>query len=84
MRRGRVFRKPLLLAAVALVCRTAPAAAQTETTEYYGTDAVGSVRIVFYASGTVLARQDYGPFGQEILSPSGIVHGAVWRTDSGH
>lgn len=50
----------------------APAAAQTETIEYYGTDAVGSVCIVFNASGAVPARQDYGPFGQEILSASGM------------
>lgn len=50
----------------------APVAAQTETIEYYGTDAVGSVRIVFNASGTVLGRQDYDPFGREILSAWGV------------
>jgi RHS repeat-associated protein len=65
-------RKPLLLAAIALLCGTAPASAQTETIEYYGTDAVGSVRIVFNASGAVLGRQDYDPFGREILAAMGL------------
>jgi hypothetical protein len=27
---------------------------------------------VFNASGAVLARQDYGPFGQEILAATGM------------
>jgi RHS repeat-associated protein len=40
----------------------------TETTEYYGLDAIGSVRIVFDSSGTVLARLDYEPFGREVSS----------------
>jgi len=65
-------RHTLLLAAVALLAAAAPAAAQTETIEYYGTDAVGSVRIVFNATGTVLGRQDYDPFGREILSAWGV------------
>ena len=64
--RARLF--SVLLLAVGLA---APAAAQTETIEYYGTDAVGSVRIVFDASGTVLGRQDYEPFGREILAAWG-------------
>jgi RHS repeat-associated protein len=67
-----VLRKTLLLAAVALIAGVAPAAAQSETTEYYGTDAVGSVRIIFNASGTVLGRQDYDPFGREILAAWGV------------
>lgn len=56
-------------AAVILLCVPVVALAQTETTEYYGLDAIGSVRIVFDPSGTVLARLDYAPFGRE-LTPS--------------
>jgi RHS repeat-associated protein len=56
-----------------LLCGLAASvAAQTETIEYYGTDAVGSVRVVFDANGTVLGRQDYDPFGREILSAWGV------------
>jgi RHS repeat-associated protein len=68
----RILRHTLLLAAIALLAAAAPAAAQSETVEYYGTDAVGSVRIVFNASGTMLGRQDYDPFGREILSAWGL------------
>jgi RHS repeat-associated protein len=42
------------------------AAAQTETVEYYATDAIGSIRVVFDASGNVLGRMDYAPFGEEL------------------
>lgn len=58
-----------VVAAVILLCAPAVALAQTETTEYYGLDAIGSVRIVFDPNGTVLARLDYAPFGRE-LTPS--------------
>jgi RHS repeat-associated protein len=54
-----------VLLAVALVA-TAPAArAQNppEEIEYYATDALGSVRIVFTPAGQVLGRSDYLPFG---------------------
>ena len=36
-----------------------------ESIEYYGLDAIGSVRVVFDSSGTILGRMDYGPFGPE-------------------
>jgi RHS repeat-associated protein len=36
-----------------------------EITEYYGTDALGSIRVVFAPDGTVKARTDYLPFGEE-------------------
>jgi RHS repeat-associated protein len=45
----------------------ASATAQTETIEYYATDAVGSVRVVFDATGNVLGRMDYEPFGRELF-----------------
>ena len=57
----------LIAAWLAIVPGTA--AAQTETVEYYGLDALGSVRVVFAANGTIVGRMDYGPFGQE-LSPA--------------
>ena len=37
--------------------------------EYYGVDAIGSVRVVFDAAGLVTSRMDYGPFGEQ-LAPS--------------
>jgi RHS repeat-associated protein len=49
-----------------------PAGAQ-ESVEYYGTDAIGSVRIVFDANGNILGRMDYGPFGEQ-LSASTVGH----------
>jgi RHS repeat-associated protein len=51
---------------VALV--PARAAAQTETIEYYGLDALGSVRVVFTPAGSLVGRMDYGPFGDELYS----------------
>ncbi len=54
----------LLVAGLGLLAR--PAAAQTEVIEYYGHDALGSVRIVFTASGVATARADYEPFGEGV------------------
>jgi RHS repeat-associated protein len=54
----------LLVAALGLAAR--PAAAQTEIVEYYGHDALGSIRIVFTASGAATARADYEPFGEAV------------------
>ncbi len=54
----------LALAIVALLPVTA--AAQTETIEYYGLDHLGSVRVIFNASGQVVDRMDYGPFGENL------------------
>jgi RHS repeat-associated protein len=48
-------------------------AAAQDVVEYYGTDAIGSVRIVFDAAGTVVGRMDYGPFGER-LSASTVGH----------
>jgi RHS repeat-associated protein len=42
------------------------ALAQTETIEYYALDAVGSVRVVFEPSGTLIGRIDFMPFGEEL------------------
>lgn len=44
-----------------------------EVIEYYGTDHLGSVRVVFDAAGTVIARADYLPYGEEVFAPTGTM-----------
>jgi RHS repeat-associated protein len=66
-------RSSALIGLVLLVCTATPAAAQTgETVEYYGLDAIGSVRVVFDPSGAVVGRLDFGPFGEELAGASPI------------
>ncbi len=48
-----------------------PAWAQAEAVDYYGVDAVGSIRVVFRPDGTVVARADYLPFGEAAESTTG-------------
>jgi RHS repeat-associated protein len=43
-----------------------PAFAQSETVEYYGLDALGSVRAIFDQQGNLVGRMDYGPFGENL------------------
>jgi hypothetical protein len=52
--------------AVFLLVAPRPAAAQTETIEYYGLDALGSVRVIVDAQGNPIDRMDYGPFGENL------------------
>jgi RHS repeat-associated protein len=68
--RQRGLREVMLVGAVALclLVAAAPVSAQ-ETVEYYGTDPLGSVRVVFDQSGSVIARADYLPFGEEVAAP---------------
>lgn len=47
-------------------------AQQSETVESYGQDVIRSIRIVFDGNGTVLARQDYMPFGTSTLAAAGM------------
>jgi RHS repeat-associated protein len=61
---ARVRLLPLCLA---LLVPTVASAQQAETIEYYGTDAIGSIRIVWDANGNVLGRQDYAPFGKALF-----------------
>ncbi len=49
-----------------------PASAQSEQVEDYALDALGSVRVVFDANGTILGRMDYGPFGEELSGATGL------------
>lgn len=53
-----------------LLLGIAAASAQTptETVEYYGQDVIGSIRMVFRPDGTVVARQDYEPFGRALFA----------------
>jgi RHS repeat-associated protein len=59
----------LVVILVALLLTPATARAQ-EAVEYYAVDALGSVRVVFNASGAVVGRSDYLPFG-EAIAPTG-------------
>ena len=63
----------LMLVLVLCLCPTmARAQAPAETIEYYGTDAIGSIRIVWDANGTVVGRQDYAPFGRPLFPAAGL------------
>ncbi|HEX5473770.1 MAG TPA: RHS repeat-associated core domain-containing protein [Vicinamibacterales bacterium] len=68
MLEARVRRLAAALFGLALLALPSVAAAQSETVEYYGTDAAGSVRVVFDAGGNIISRMDYTPFGQELFS----------------
>lgn len=59
------------LAVLATLAGIAQPARAQETIEYYGTDHVGSVRVVFDANGTVISRADYLPYGEEVFAPTG-------------
>lgn len=60
----------LVASIVALVPSTV--AAQSETIEYYAADALGSIRVVFTATGAIQGRIDYGPFGEQLTSAAGV------------
>jgi len=63
-----LFSRVLRVASVlALLGR--PAAAQV--VEYFHLDALGSVRTITSASGTIIEQHDYMPFGEEWCGPSG-------------
>jgi RHS repeat-associated protein len=49
---------------------TPPPPSPTESVEYYGYDAVGSLRVVFAPEGTVLQRADYLPCGELLAAAS--------------
>jgi RHS repeat-associated protein len=60
------FTARLIVAALLAAGSAAPAYAQSETIEYYGLDALGSVRVIFDQQGNVVDRMDYGPFGENL------------------
>ena len=57
---------------LALVPSAVFAQAPQEVVEYYGLDALGSVRMVFDPNGDVTGRMDYGPFGESLTSATGL------------
>jgi RHS repeat-associated protein len=57
----------ILLLTVAALPSVARAQTPPETIEYYGTDMLGSIRIVFRPDGATVARQDYAPFGRPLF-----------------
>ena len=64
------MRLRLIVACTVVVAFLVPArVAAQEVIEYYGVDAVGSVRVVFDSTGALVGRHDYGPFGEQ-LAPS--------------
>jgi RHS repeat-associated protein len=63
-----VRRHVILVSALAVLLVPAAAHGQ-ETVEYYGTDGLGSLRIVFDGSGGVISRAEYMPFGEEVFAP---------------
>jgi RHS repeat-associated protein len=60
------FTARLIVAALLAAGSAAPGFAQSETIEYYGLDALGSVRVIFDQQGNVVDRMDYGPFGENL------------------
>jgi len=62
----------VLFGALGATSTVAHAQNPPEAVEYYATDALGSVRVVFTASGQVLGRSEYLPFG-ETLNQSGAL-----------
>lgn len=57
----------ILLLVVGALPSIARAQTPPETIEYYGTDAIGSIRIVFQPDGATVGRQDYAPFGRPLF-----------------
>jgi RHS repeat-associated protein len=55
-----------LLLLVLLLLSPKTVEAQGEQIEYYGLDALGSVRVIFDAQGNTVDRMDYGPFGENL------------------
>lgn len=78
LRRGLVGCAGLVVLVTSAAAKTPPA----ETVEYYALDAVGSVRVVFDASGNILGRMDYigsVPMGAEIVLNYNTGEASVFR-----
>jgi RHS repeat-associated protein len=63
-----------LLVAGALDASVVSAQNPPEAVEYYATDALGSVRIVFTPSGQVIGRSSYLPFGDTLNQSGALPH----------
>jgi RHS repeat-associated protein len=67
----RVLR--MLACLLLLLAKTTSVSAQPqEAVEYYATDALGSIRVVFNDQGTVIGRGDYLPYGEEGPTSTGL------------
>jgi hypothetical protein len=55
-----------LVLSLAVLALPSVAFAQSENVEYYGLDALGSVRVIFDQQGNVVDRMDYDPFGENL------------------
>ncbi len=62
--------RPAGLSALLLALLAAPPA-RAQVVEYYHTDAIGNVRAITDASGNVIERHDYQPYGEEWLPQGG-------------
>jgi RHS repeat-associated protein len=60
----KAYRLAVQLVVGALYVLAGTTSAGAQATEYYATDAVGSIRVVFEPAGAVIARSDYLPFGE--------------------
>ena len=69
----------LTLITVALSLPVRAAAQTATTTEYYGLDTNGSVRVIFDASGAIVSRVDYLPFGEQLAPAPGALFDRVGR-----
>jgi len=54
-----------------------------EIVEYYATDALGSIRVVFTAAGAEVARADYLPFGERFTATGPLPRKLPRSVDSG-
>jgi RHS repeat-associated protein len=61
-------------AVAVFVPTVASAQSPPESVEYYATDAIGSVRFVFDATGMVVGRSDYLPFGGTLNQAGNLPH----------
>lgn len=66
------FGRAAIFATIVFLLMASHAQAQTESVEFYGLDALGSVRVVFDANGVVVGRMDYGPFGESLSAATAI------------
>jgi len=64
-----MIRRRLLLVGLVLWLPALSAAQPTDEVRYYHTDAIGSVRLMTDASGQVIRRYDYWPFGERWPGP---------------
>lgn len=63
---GAILLPRVIVGLLSLTLGATAALAQTEKIEYYASDAIGSIRVVFANDGSVIGRGDFTPFGEEL------------------